>query len=271
MKKIIILLLFAISFTLVSAQENADLSLEYLQTEQNKAIENENYEAAGKYKKAITLKGGIKEAVADENWDKAAEFKRELNNLNFKESSRNFDEGYYSSNGLKEFDEREFMEGGFFMDGMIGAGDAIGFTFDPTLALNFQLGTKWHFGEGNVYRPGLQMTWLRLGIQKAVSSTYFSLNMYPVNIGYASIFGFTDEIGMEVNLNFGAGLNFLLGQFPFDVGVHAGFHINPNIKFRFNSLAIGFDVSSLNGPILTIGNSTWYATNIYSITIGGKF
>ena len=51
MKNFITLLLFAISFTLVSAQENADLSLEDLQTQQNKAIENENYEAAGKYKK----------------------------------------------------------------------------------------------------------------------------------------------------------------------------------------------------------------------------
>ena len=196
MKNFITLLLFAISFTLVSAQENADLSLEYLQTQQNKAIENENYEAAGKYKKAITLKGGIKEAVADENWDKAAEFKRELNNLNFKGSSRNFDEGYYNSNGLKKVDEREFMEGGFFLDGMLGSRflGVNGLTLDPNFALNFQMGTKWHFGQGQVYRPGLQMTWLRLGFQKAVSTTFLAINLYPMNIGYASIFGFSDDM-----------------------------------------------------------------------------
>lgn len=277
MKKIITLLLFVVSITIINAQKNADLSLEYLQTQQNKAIENENYEAAAKYKRAITLKSDLKEAVADENWDKAAEVKSELNNIDFNSNSssssnKNNNDEYFSNDGLKNNSDREFMEGGFFLDGMIGAGflAANGFTSDPNVALNFQFGTKWHFGEGRVYRPGLQMTWLRLGFQKAATSTYFSTHLYPVNIGYASIFGFSDNLGLEVNINFGAGLNFVLGDFPDNVDVQVGLHVNPNIKLRINSLAIGFDISTLNGPMV-ISGSNWFATNMYSFTIGGKF
>lgn len=275
MKKIFTLLFCVFSFMLVNAQKNSELSMEYLKTQQNKSIENEDYELAAKYKKAITLKTQLKEAVEEENWDKAAELKGKLNDIDFLSTSSapSKNDDYYSNNsGLRDFSDREFMEGGFFLDGMIGAGflAANGFTSDPNLAFDFQMGTKWHFGEGRVYRPGFQMTWFRLGLQKSPTSIYFSTHLYPINVGYASIFGFSDELGLEVNVNAGPGFNFILSQFP-DADVQVGLHVNPNVKFRYGSFAVGVDISMLNGPIVTNGGSLWFSSNIYSLTLGGKF
>jgi hypothetical protein len=271
MKKIITLLLCAISLTMLSAQKNADLSLDYLETQQNKAIEKENYDAAAKYKKAITLKSELKNAVANEDWDKAAEIKSELNDINFNGSSRNSD--YSDNDGLRSSSDRDFMDGGFFLDGILGAGlyRVNGVSSQPNFEMGFQLGTKWHFGESDYYRPGIQLTWFRMGFSKSPSDIDFSVHIYPFNVGYASVIGFSDELGLEVNVNFGGGFNFILEQFPYDVDIQVGFHVNPNVKFRFGSFAVGVDVSMLNGPVVTDTYSSWATSNMYSITIGGKF
>src|SRR5690606_23396739 len=72
------------------------------------------------------------------------------------------------------------LEGGFFIEGLIGYGqyerrteyyyyDDFGYYYPiqtttqySELAFTIRLGNKWYFGQNEKWRPGLQATWLRL-------------------------------------------------------------------------------------------------------------
>lgn len=230
------------------------------------------------------MKEQIKAKAAEGDYDSAAKLKSELNDIDFNNSSDDvsasstYEEVEDYDNGKKTASDSEIAHSGFFLDGIFGGGplSVPGYSYVPEMlgSINFRLGTKWYFGNGYRYRPGLQMTWFRLGFSAAnlLGTTYqqpiFMVDLYPVNIGHASILSFNDVLGLEINVNTGLGMEFPIASTIYPM---IGIHVNPELKFRYKALAVGLDISIFNGTQMTSNNSLWYAKNIYSLSIGGKF
>lgn len=116
-----------------------------------------------------------------------------------------------------------------------------------------KLANYWYFGGSDVWKPGLKSTWFR-------GATYFggdvlTLQGSVLNVGFANAFDFGNNIGLEANLN--VGYNVIIGIFDSyndtyyddyydDNFVGGGILFNPEIKFRYNVLAVGLDVVFTN-------------------------
>lgn len=181
-----------------------------------------------------------------------------------------------------------FFSNGFFIDGLIGYSEfnRMGY-YDPyyydyyayseqtitkvqNLALSFRFGNKWYFGQGEKWRPGLQMTWVRLGIH--IDTEYpetfiigpktFSI----CNIGFANIFKFNENIGLEANLSGG----FNLDVDPDYGRAFTGVSFGPEVKFRLKKFAVGIDYMRIEGLDGT-NAYTPHQWNVFSLSVGGKF
>ena len=72
-------------------------------------------------------------------------------------------------------------------------------------------------------------------------------------MGFANVFEFTDNIGLEANINIGYNIVYVENDFSYtntfgstsyynDEFVGGGFVFNPELKFRYNVLAVGLDM-----------------------------
>ena len=120
-----------------------------------------------------------------------------------------------------------------------------------------KLANYWYFGGSDIWKPGLKSTWFR-------GATYFgddvlTLQGSVLNVGFANVFEFKPNIGLEVNLN--VGYNVVIGIFDeYDNNYIGGYYddyeidnfagggilFNPEIKFRYNVFAIGLDFAFTN-------------------------
>lgn len=144
----------------------------------------------------------------------------------------------------------EFAKNGLFVDALIGGtalsshitngADEIGL-----FAFNARIGSKWYLGENKKFRAGAQLTYARMGfsVVRNFGTTYAFFNFIPVNPGFTGYLAFNDKMGLETNLNVGPGFTFNKRS------ILVGVHVNPEVKFRYKALALGFDFSLLNALI----------------------
>ncbi|BDS13789.1 hypothetical protein [Aureispira anguillae] len=175
--------------------------------------------------------------------------------------------------------EEHILENGFFLDGLIQAAtikysDAnSGYRHDLSGAgLGFRLGNKWYFGKMKTYRPGIGATWGRVHLIFSRNATYnpgdFNIDfvLAPINLGLMNAFSFGGKIGLEANVNFG--LAMVANPSVSDAAF--GYLINPNLKFRYRSFAVGIDVTILAANYLNAADLQ-YENVLIGLTIGGKF
>jgi len=121
----------------------------------------------------------------------------------------------------------------------------------------------------NTYRPGIGAVWGRINImlsQTQSGSIYPSIALAPANIGFINAFSFGGKVGMEINLNFGLNLiAHVSGS-----SLVAGYLLNPNIKFRYKSFAVGLDITIMAGDNISY-NVEQTAITLIGLTVGGKF
>lgn len=176
---------------------------------------------------------------------------------------------------VDDYDEF-ILQNGFFLDGLIQGVSIKILSSSPFVGdnlqgfgLGFRLGSKWYFGEGATYRPGIGATWGRMNLMLGRSSTSSRLIPYfaiaPANVGFINAFSFGGELGLEANLNFG--FNAII-DVPYD-GFAIGYLINPTIKFRYRALSVGLDLTFMMGDY--IGSDRQASNILFGLTIGGKF
>ena len=156
------------------------------------------------------------------------------------------------------------MKSGLSVEGIFGA--TISSSPITYVALNVKLANKWYFNRNDQWRTGLQVNWLRVGINIDPSDFFLSLllgpkTFSPLNIGWANVFRLKENRGLETNITGGGtvGLDILDG---FSMG---GYSINPEVKLRMKKLSLGLDYMLFGD--LENGN-IW---NTIGFSIGAKF
>lgn len=140
--------------------------------------------------------------------------------------------------GANAQEDSMIIKNGFYVDTF--AGIASTDFNDGDTGFGVKLGNVWYFGSSDLWRPGFKTVWFR-------GSAYFGDNGSTVqgsvlNVGFANIIEFKPNLGLEANINFG--YNFVYSENRFTGGsdfTGGGIMFNPEIKFRYNVLAIGLD------------------------------
>lgn len=109
------------------------------------------------------------------------------------------------------------------------------------MAIGFRMSSKWYFGAGERWRPGLMANWFRLGIhidpEDMVSLFIGPKTLSPLNVGMTNVFKINENMGFEANI--ASGYNF---EINLDYGyIYSGITLNPEVKFRYKKLAVGLD------------------------------
>ena len=156
--------------------------------------------------------------------------------------------------------------GNYYPNGYSKTIDTVG-----NIAISFRFGNKWYFGSNEKWRPGLQVNWLRLGIYiepNNAESLFIGPKTFSLlNLGYANAIKFNETMGLEANIT--GGLNFEIDLE--EVNLNTGIMINPEVKFRMNNLAIGFDYARIQGFENSNNGNNKRDYNIFSLSIGAKF
>lgn len=141
--------------------------------------------------------------------------------------------------------DSKILKNGFALETFIGTG-ATDYS-SGNFGAGIKLANYWYFGDSATWRPGLKSTWFR-------GATYFgddlTIQGSVLNVGFANAFDFGNNIGLEANLN--VGYNVVINIFDSyydefyddyydDDFVGGGIMFNPEIKFRYNVLAVGLD------------------------------
>lgn len=202
--------------------------------------------------------------------------------------------------------EDPILQSGFFFEGILGTAFREGYytvdngywdnygnwvtsvteyrTNDVYASLNIRLGTKWYFGSGSKWRPGLQVNFFRFGILLGGSSSGSVLdpleslvagpkNFTICNVGMSNAFKFNDVIGMEVNVNGGYNLE----MFPYDGIITHGVAANGEVKFRYRRFGVGLDYTRIFGISVdpafgsAYGSTRPSSTHVLGVSIGLKF
>lgn len=135
-------------------------------------------------------------------------------------------------------------------------------------SLSIRLGNRWYFGSLEKWRPGIQVTYFKLGLYLNPNATNPGRNSISLgNVGFANAFKFTEKIGMEANANVGfTAMNVLPPWFNNDPA--AGINYGLEVKFRYKALAVGLDYSRMQA---NFNNSKYTSMDVMSISIGAKF
>lgn len=148
------------------------------------------------------------------------------------------------------------------------------FVISNPVSLSFRIGHKWMFGQSSTYRPGLQVQWMKIGLNLNPDQGYASYSLSPLNIGLTNAIRFNEKHGMEINATGGfSAVN--LNPFTLLSGGNLGgsdgdfgYTFGAEIKYRFNVLSVGLDYSRINAGF----NNTNYRhnLNIFSVSAGIK-
>ncbi len=193
---------------------------------------------------------------------------------------------------ITERKKKDFiLDNGFFVEGIIGVNDYTerntyyayydeqgnyypdGFETSETLrstltSVGVRFGSKWYFGTREKWRPGLQATYLKLGIYVNPNSGIGFANSISLgNLGFANAFKLSESMGMEANAN--VGLNIMNFLPPFGNGPAVGLNYGAEVKFRYKVLAVGLDYSRMEGNMGYAPERR--SMNVFSVSIGAKF
>lgn len=186
-----------------------------------------------------------------------------------------------------------FFMNGFFIEGMIGMNNIrqgiqeYDYYYDSNgqyieefktstindiyINIGLRLGNKWYFGSGEKWRPGIQVTYLKLGLfvnpNAGFGYSSFLRSAASIgNVGFANVFKFNEKIGMEANAN--VGLSLLNFTPPFQFDPTAGINYGIAAKFRYNGFAVGLDYSRIDANFNRFDR---VSMDILTVTIGRKF
>ena len=200
------------------------------------------------------------------------------------------------SNAQEKSGSSKLTKNGLFIDTFVGTAttdSSSSTTFSSTSGIGggLKFGNIWYFGSNDMWKPGFKTTWLRAGAYFGDEKIKFQGTV--LNVGFANIIKFTNEIGIEANVN--AGYNVLLsldnatytdyyGNSYVDSNndfAGGGIMFNPEVKFRYNVLAVGLDfvfsnITSFESEQFRSGTSSYYSTvktgfTAINLTIGAKF
>lgn len=194
---------------------------------------------------------------------------------------------------IESSSQRDFIfKNGLFIDGVIGVarihqkydyanfityyenGEAI--TIKPQFetqiktGINFKLGYNWYFGSKQIWKPGIKLTFLNLGIITDFKQMYGMNPMVGGGLGFSNIFKLNETSGIECNLKGGAFMlltdrtkGWSTGYSPTGA-ISYGFEV----KYRYKTLSIGLDFSRLEADI---NRDRYTSINNYAISVGAKF
>ena len=180
------------------------------------------------------------------------------------------------------------LDNGLFIEGMIGMNsiyqknnnysyyyDEFGnYIEDPIpsrdnyASISVRLGNKWYFGSNEKWKPGIQATYLKLGLYLNPDANVPGRNSVSIgNIGFANVFKLKDNIGLEANANVGLTIMNALPPWSYNdpaLGINYGIEV----KFRYKALAVGLDYSRMEA---NFNISRYTSMDVISVTIGAKF
>lgn len=174
---------------------------------------------------------------------------------------------------LKYFNAKEnpySFKSGLFIGGSIGNS-----TFnlnvpksEQYVALIFHLGSNWYFGQNQKWRPGIQLIWVRYGINfntEDLKDVLYSPKTFSLcNIGMANDVKLRKNVNLEINASTG-----LCWKIDRDLmGFSPGISIIPEIKLRFKNFSFGADYQLY---ITKLESSLNNLTEVISINFGIKF
>jgi len=158
---------------------------------------------------------------------------------------------FVGANAQEDSVESKLIKNGFYVETFVGTATT-DYT-DGTTGGGLKLGNVWYFGESDFWRPGFKTVWFR-------GAAYFGDNDVIVqgsvmNVGFANIIEFKPNLGLEVNINVGYNVVYVDNERSYDYynGSYnqtmysgdeftgGGVMINPELKFRYDVLAIGLD------------------------------
>lgn len=173
----------------------------------------------------------------------------------------------------------KILKNGFNVESFIGTATTDYSSGD--FGVGLKLANYWYFGDNQIWKPGVKSTWFRGATYFGDDVTTFQASV--LNVGFANAFEFTNNIGLEVNLNLG--YNVVVGVFDdiysADDFIGGGMLFNPEIKFRYNVLAIGLDFAF--SKVTEYTEEEYYNGSYYehftrdtpfksiNLTIGAKF
>jgi hypothetical protein len=184
---------------------------------------------------------------------------------------------FIGANAQEEAVASNQIKNGFYIESLVGTATA-DYT-DGSTGLGLKLGSVWYFGEDDFWRPGLKTVWFR-------GATYFGedefiLQASVANIGFANIFEFKHNIGLEANINFGYHLVYIDNDTRYDnynsrnpyneEFTGGGILINPEIKFRYNVLSIGLDFVFSKVKEYNSDNDGYYDYNLDTYISSNNF
>ena len=188
-----------------------------------------------------------------------------------------------------------FIENSWFVDGLVGFNGLRSTSLNTTaFSVAGRVGKKWYLGELNKWQFGAQATFMRMGLSFGLpqnisgSVSNSTLLYFAPSAGFINAIQFNEKYALEANLNVGFNMMFTFfssvnGTFRQDATiVQPGFMMNPCVKFRIKSLAIGLDIAVLysgaaNYKIIDNSGGSLSATAnagtlyITSITLGKTF
>lgn len=192
------------------------------------------------------------------------------------------------------------LQSGFFLEGIIGPTirhstnvEEIGFwdangnyvpqyvttkTNDIYASINFRIGTKWYFGAGEKWRPGLQVNFFRFGLlinNDPLESVFLGPKNFTIcNVGMSNALKFNENIGMELNANGGYNLEL----YPDEGTLAHGIAANAEVKFRYRRFGVGIDYTHIFGISVDPGFGGTYSPNdrpasyeTIGVSVGVKF
>jgi len=174
-------------------------------------------------------------------------------------------------NAQEDSVESNLIKNGFYVETFVGTATA-DFT-DSLVGGGIKLGNVWYFGESDFWRPGFKTVWFR-------GATYFGdgdviVQGSVLNVGFANIIEFKPNLGLEVNINVGYNVVYASDENSYDYYNGAttysgddftggGLMVNPEIKFRYNVLAIGLDFVFTNIKEYSDYNDGYYNSGYYN-------
>lgn len=192
---------------------------------------------------------------------------------------------------IESSSQRDFiLKKGLFIDGVIGVarihqkydyanfityyenGEAITikpqFDTQTKTGINFKLGYSWYFGNKSRWKPGIQLTFLNLGVITDFKQLFgMRTSAGAGHLGFSNIFKLNQNTGIECNLKAGVSVLDLVDLIS---------HYNPvgalnyglDIKYRFKVLSIGLDFSRFEA---NFKSDQYTSINNIALSIGAKF
>lgn len=248
---------------------------------QAKSIKYEISQLDGEYDEKTVLERELDKAIAAEDFDKAAEIKKQIADIDSKKSSPIFTSTTAGTDYNPKRDK--ILKSGYFIDGTFGgawftayAGDRVADVVNSGVHFGVRMGNRFNFGRSSVYRPGLNLNYARFHVTyvpdilgDGEGITYVSL--VPIGVGFANTIKFSDVLGLEFNFNLNMHL-MILSDADIDPQTYLGPMIDPTVKLRYKNLAFGFDITY--SPLANVGeleNEVGLRVTTFGVSVGAKF